>query len=375
MRENQRMNCAHATRAFALATLLLLALGEAQAPAASEYGYLEGRIIEIIQNPFPPDGAWVQLTSGQVVGAELPMADPDDRIKIPPYRVGDRVEVYFAPDLNGERAYVVSDWVRRPALYWLLGLFAVVALMVAGFKGLRAVVATGASLAIIIYFVIPRIVVGADPVLTALLGVGGILLLAIYFVHGVSWSTTAALVGTYAAVGVTMALALLFTDLARLSGLGTNDAILLLAAAPDVALRGLLLAGILIGALGALTDITIVQASVVRELAHTDPALGVRTLYQRGMNVGRDHVGSLVNTLVLAYAGAGLSLFVLLESYQVDALRALNLEMVATEVVHTLVGSIGLILAVPITTALAALWFRGDRLPMKPGEIQHTHKH
>jgi len=191
----------------------------------------------------------------------------------------------------------------------------------------------------------------------------------------VSYSTTAALIGTLAAVAVTMALALGFTDLARLSGLGNDDAIFLMAAAPQVALRGLLLAGILIGALGALTDITIVQASVVRELAHTRPELGLRELYSRGMNVGRDHVGSLVNTLVLAYTGAGLSLFVLLQVYATPLMRALNLELVATEVVHTLVGSIGLILAVPLTTLIAAWWFRGDRIPIKPGELQHGHSH
>jgi uncharacterized membrane protein len=228
---------------------------------------------------------------------------------------------------------------------------------------------------IVVSYVVPAILNGSDPILVSLLGVGGILLLAIYFVHGVSWSTTAAMVGTFAAVAVTMALGIGFSDVARLTGLGNEDAIFLLAAAPQVSLRGLLLAGLLIGALGALTDITIVQASVVRELAHTDPALGLRQLYGKAMNVGRDHVGSLVNTLVLAYTGAGLSLFLLLHVGEVSMARAFNLELVANEVVHTLVGSIGLILAVPITTILAAWWFRGDRLPLKPGELQHAHHH
>jgi len=357
---------------LALATLTT-AFGQ---PAdVAEYGYVEGRIVELVPRPTPPDGALVLLGDGRVVGADLPLDDPDLNLVLPPYRVGERVELYYAPAPDGRITYVVSDWVRRPAMTWLLALFALSALAVAGLKGLRAVAATIASLAIVIAYVVPSIVAGQDPVWVSLVGVGGILLLAIYFVHGVSWSTTAALVGTYAAVGVTMVLAIGFSDAARLTGLGNEDAIFLLAAAPQVALRGLLLAGILIGALGALTDITIVQASVVRELAHTDPSLGLRQLYTRGMNVGRDHVGSLVNTLVLAYTGAGLSLFVLLHIYQVTAARAFNLELVATEVVHTLVGSIGLILAVPITTVLAAWWFRGDRLPLKPGELEHGHAH
>jgi len=366
-------------RGNALILILLLILTLANAAWAQVealgFGYEEGRIVELIERPSAPGAALVQLRGGQIVDADLPLSDPSDPIVLPPYQVGEWVELYYFSASNGQRTYVVADWVRRPALGWLLGLFIVTAALVAGFKGLRAVAATGASLAIVIAFVVPQIIGGADPVIISLIGVGSILLFAIYFVHGVSYSTTAALIGTLAAVAVTMALALGFTDLARLSGLGNDDAIFLMAAAPQVALRGLLLAGILIGALGALTDITIVQASVVRELAHTRPELGLRELYSRGMNVGRDHVGSLVNTLVLAYTGAGLSLFVLLQVYATPLMRALNLELVATEVVHTLVGSIGLILAVPLTTLIAAWWFRGDRIPIKPGELQHGHSH
>jgi uncharacterized membrane protein len=361
--------------ALALALLAVASAAWAQSADADPFGYVEGRIVEIVPRPTPPDGALVLLNDGRVVGADLPLEDPDAGFVLPPYEVGERVELYYSLGPDGRLQYVVSDWVRRPALVWLLALFTAVSFGVAGLKGLRAVLATAASLAIVVAYVVPSIVAGQDPVWVSLVGVGGILLLAIYFVHGVNWSTTAALVGTFAAVGVTMVLAIGFTDAARITGLGNEDAIFLLTAAPQVALRGLLLAGILIGALGALTDITIVQASVVRELAHTDPSLSLRQLYARGMNVGRDHVGSLVNTLVLAYAGAGLSLFVLLHIYDVTAARAFNLELVATEVVHTLVGSVGLILAVPITTILAAWWFRGDRLPLKPGELEHGHAH
>jgi len=358
-----------------IAVLLFLTVLAPALAVDEPFSYLEGRILEVVPREPPPHRALVQLQDGRIIGADLPLDDPTDPIARPPNRPGERVEVYVTLGIDNQTAYVVVDWVRRPALGWLLAVFVAVAFAVAGFKGLRAVVATGASLWIVMSFVVPRIIAGGDAVWISLVGVGGILLLAIYFVHGVNWSTTAALLGTFMAVAMTMALALGFTDLARLSGLGTDDAILVIAAAPQVALRGLLLAGILIGALGALTDITIVQASVVRELAHTDPKLNFLQLYLRGMNVGRDHVGSLVNTLVLAYAGSGLSLFVLLQVYDVSFTRALNLELVATEIVHTLVGSIGLILAVPVTTALAATWFRGDRLPLKPGELHHGHSH
>jgi uncharacterized membrane protein len=370
----------------ALAALVAV-LGAAFAQgAAAEFGYAEGTILEIVAPPTVPLGApgapgaaaaraLVQLDSGRVIDADLPVADPYGSFELPPYRVGERVELYFSPGPDGRVGYVVTDWVRRPALLWLVGLFALVAFLVARFKGLRAIASTGASLAIVIGYVVPSILAGQDPVLVSLVGVGGILVLAIYFVHGLNWSTTAALIGTFLAVVATMVLAIVFTDLAKLTGLGTEDAIFLIAAAPQVALRGLLLAGLLIGALGALTDITIVQASVVRELAHTDPTLTTRGLYARAMNVGRDHVGSLVNTLVLAYTGAGLSLLILLNVSEVSFARAFNLELVANEVVHTLVGSIGLVLAVPITTLLAALLFRGDRLPLRTGELAHAHHH
>ena len=350
------------------------ALGQEMGGTQEGIGYVEGRIEAIDRGPFG-DVARIRLSDGRTIDATLPPPDPDERFRTEPYRSGERVEVYYSPDPDGEREYVVSDWVRRPALLILLGIFTLAAVAVAGLKGLRAVLATAASLLIVVSVVVPRIIAGADPVLTSLFGVGGILILAIYFVHGVNWSTTAALVGTFGAVAVTMGIALTFADAARLTGLGSEDAIFLLTAAPQIALRGLLLAGVLIGALGALTDITIVQASVVRELAHTDPSLGMRELYRRGMNVGKDHVGSLVNTLVLAYAGAGLSLFVLLDVGEILPARAFNIELVATEVVHTLSGSIGLILAVPITTALAAWWFRGNRLALRPGELDHAHHH
>lgn len=215
----------------------------------------------------------------------------------------------YSPNPDGGRTYAVSDWVRRPALGWLVGLFLLVAVAVGRAKGLQAFLATAASLGIAVGFVVPSILAGWSPVLVSLLGTGGILVLAIYFVHGVSWSTTAAVAGTFVAVIVTMLLGTLFTDLAHLTGLGSEEAMYISSGAAQVNLRGLL-AGLLIGTLGALTDVTVVQASVVRELAHMDPAFGLPELYRRGMNVGLDHIGSLM----LAYTGAALPLLVLLKT-------------------------------------------------------------
>jgi len=335
---------------------------------------VEGRILGVTAQE-----ATVELETGERVRAVLPSPLPEGagqpEFDLPEYRVGERVELYYSPAPEGGRQYVVSDWVRRPALLGLLGLFLGVAVLVARGKGLRAVLATATGLLIAVGYVVPAILEGQNPILVSLLGVGGILVLAIYFVHGVSWSTTAALAGTLTAVVVTMLLGLFFTEAAHLTGYGSDEALMIAAGAGQVSLKGLLLAGLLIGALGALTDITIVQASVVRELAHVNPSFGLHELYARGMRVGLDHVGSLVNTLVLAYTGAALPLLVLLTLNDFTLARALNFEFVASEVVHTLVGSIGLILAVPLTTLIAALMFRGDRLELKKGELTLGHAH
>jgi uncharacterized membrane protein len=355
---------------FLLLLLLCSSLVQAQQDQTGT-GYLEGRITSIST---ATNTAVVRLDNGLIVTADLGQPFSEDSV-MPAFKPGQQVELYYAPGPDGSVQYAVSDWVRRPALLLLTGLFLIVSVLVARFKGLRAFVATGASLAIIIAFIVPGILQGYNPFLVALAGVGGILILAIYFVHGLNWSTTAALAGTYSAILVTMLLGVIFTRLAFLTGFGTEDGMLISIYASQVNLRGLLLAGLLIGALGALTDITIVQASVVRELAHTDPTLGLRELYRLGMNVGLDHVGSLINTLVLAYAGSALPLLVLLYLNDLSFAQTLNLEMVAVEVVHTLVGSIGLIVAVPLTTFLAALLFRGDRLPVTPGELDHGHHH
>lgn len=353
----------------------LLALGASQTPpAAPDFGYVEGRITSIDEGT---NHAVVRLADGRVISADLGQDLPGGDVgpELPPFRVGQQVEVYYSTGPAGNQVFAVADWIRRPALYWLTGIFLVVAVLVARLKGLRAFLSTAIGLVIVISYVVPAILAGSNPVHVSLLGTGGILLVAIYFVHGINWSTTAAVIGTFAAIVVTMGLGMLWSDLAHLTGFGSEDAMLINYYASQVNMRGLLLAGMLIGALGALTDVTIVQASVIRELAHTNPEMGSRELYRHGMNVGNDHIGSLVNTLVLAYTGTALPLLMLLHLNDMSLTQTLNLELVATEVVHTLVGSIGLILGVPITTFVAAVLFRGDRFRLRPGELDHAHHH
>ena len=369
-----RLNCGSRPLLFAL---LITSQAFAQPLPGAAFGYLEGRIREIVEAEVAGGRpvALVQLPGGRVIRAELPGDDPYAPLELPPFEVGQRVELYYSNGPDGQRQFVVTDWVRRPSLIWLVALFLAVSVAVARLKGLRAFLATGTGLVIVVSFIVPRILAGWSPILVSILGIGGILIFAIYFVHGLNWSTTAALVGTFLAILITMGLGVVFTELSHLTGFGSEEALMINAGASQVNLKGLLLAGLLVGALGALTDITIVQASVVRELAHANPDFSARELYRRGMNVGLDHVGSLVNTLVMAYTGAALPLLVLLTLSDFSLARVLNLELVTSEIIQILVGSIGLILGVPITTYIAAILFQGDRLVVRAGELEHGHPH
>ena len=178
---------------------------------------------------------------------------------------------------------------------------------------------------------------------------------ALYLTHGVNDMTTVALLGTFAALAVTAVLAALFTDLAHFTGFGSEDAFYLRFASAQIDVRGLILAGIIIGSLGVLDDVTVTQASAVWQLHEANPGYSVRQLYSAAITIGRDHIASTVNTLVLAYAGASLPLLLLFAGAGRSLSEVAVGELVAVEVVRTLVGSIGLVATVPLTTALAAV--------------------
>jgi uncharacterized membrane protein len=258
----------------------------------------------------------------------------------------------------------------------LIVVFVVIAGIVGRAKGLRAVLGMAFSLGVIILAMIPAIVSGVSPILVAVLGASAILASSVYFVHGFNWTASSALIATIAAAIVTLGLAVGFSSLAKLTGLGAEEGVYIMQAAQqasiDLNLRGLLIAGILIGSLGALVDSTVAQAAVVRELSNLNPKLEWQQLYKSGMSVGFDHIGSLVNTLVLANVGSSLPLWVLFTLGQTSFTRVVNLELVASEIVHALVGSIGLILAVPLATLLAAFVFRGGRHPGSDGVHSHA---
>ena len=225
----------------------------------------------------------------------------------------------------------------------------------------------------VLLFVVPAIVDGEEPLVVAVVGSMAVMLATIALAHGTGPKSLAAMLGTAVSLMLTVGLAVLFTDLAHLTGLATEEAGFLQSSGSDISLEGLLLAGMVIGALGVLDDVTISQSSTVLALHGANPSLGFRELFGRAMHVGRDHVSATVNTLVLAYVGASLPVLLIFSSGGLGFFDAANVELVAKEIVATLVGSIGLIAAVPITTALAAL-LAGELSAEELADV-HAHAH
>jgi uncharacterized membrane protein len=295
---------------------------------------------------------------------------------------GDKIRAAKAPEpAPGSEAvagtgYTLQDFERRGPMLILAGLFALVVLAFARWRGALSLVGLAISLAIVLLFVVPAILDGKSALLVAVVGAMAVALTTIPLAHGWGAKSLAALLGSAASLILTALLAVLFTDLTHLTGLSSEEAIFLQIGNADVSLQGLLLAGMVIGALGVLDDVTISQASTVLALRRANPALPFRRLFGLALEVGRDHVSATVNTLVLAYVGAALPILLLFSAADLGVGDAANLEVVAKEIVATLVGSIGLISAVPVTTGLAALLaVREDPGRLEADGGAHAHRH
>lgn len=244
--------------------------------------------------------------------------------------------------------------VQRARGMWIIGaVFAAAVVALGRWRGLLALSGIAVSLVVILVFIFPAFLHGSHPIGVALTGASVIAFASLYLAHGLNVRTTVALLGTVVSLALTAGLAILSTELANLSGLADEEALRLLAFAPALDFRGLLLAAVIIGALGVLDDVTVTQAAAVWELRKSSPGLGARKLYSAGVRIGRDHIAATVNTLVLAYAGAALPMLLMFAESGLSLGEVATSESVAVEVVATLVGSVGLVAAVPITTGLA----------------------
>lgn len=264
---------------------------------------------------------------------------------------------------SGNISYAVFDTYRLRNVIMITLLFFLFVIGMAGKKGIGAIVGMMVSLLVIMQFIVPQILAGNDPLLISITGSLIIMCLTIYLAHGISKQTTIALGATFITLLVTGFFSYLFVKASYLTGLGNENTYLLQFGPNSINLEGILLGGMIIGALGVLDDITTAQSAAVFTLLDTDKTLSFKKLYYKAYRIGKEHITSLVNTLVLAYAGASLSLFILfvLNPSNQPYWVILNSEVITEEIIRTLAGSMGLILAVPITTAMAAFFATIDR--------------
>lgn len=271
-----------------------------------------------------------------------------------PYKVNDRVILKQAQTPEGNR-FFISDYVRSDPLIILFILFVLTVVIVARKKGIASLLAMLISFTVIFGYILPNLASGQNPVNVALIGSLVIVPITFLMSHGFNRKAFVAIVATFIALTITGVLAILFVELTRLTGLSSDEAAFLhLAGKGTLEMRGLLLAGVIIGVLGVLDDVTVSQSAIVFQLKKINPNLGFKELVKKTMEIGHDHISSMVNTLVLVYTGASLPLLLLFINNPQPITQVINYELIAEEIVRTLVASIGLVISVPITTLLAA---------------------
>jgi uncharacterized membrane protein len=279
-----------------------------------------------------------------------------------PYRVGDEVVVTTFTGPAGGFAVIVEPW-RIPLLGMVAGILAAAVVVVGGLRGMRSLVALALTLTVLVKLVVPLLLRGFDPILVAVTVGAGVTLATLLLTEGFSRVTLAAVLGTLAALALTAGLAALFTTAAAFTALQGNEeiAFLIPLIGDRVDLGGILLAATVFGALGVLDDVTVTQAAAVEQLYRAEPGAGRRGAVGRAMRVGRSHIAATVNTLMLAYLGAGLPLLLLFALGHQSPLIVLNGEVVAVEVIRALVGSVGIVAAVPLTTLVAGMLMVPER--------------
>jgi uncharacterized membrane protein len=303
--------------------------------------------------------ARVNILEGQYAGIPMEIDYGKRQVRSDEYdlAIGDKVMVSISKTpQNVVNAYFV-DYVRTTPMLWLAGIFAIAIIVISRWKGVGALVSMAFSLYVIIGYIIPHILVGEDPLRVSIIGSAILLGVSLYLTYGWTLKTHAAVLSMILVLLLTGALSALFVVFAKLNGTGDENVMFLMQLMETpINLRGLLLGGMIIGALGVLDDLVTTQASAVFELHHANPEFGFRGLYNSAMRIGQDHVAATVNTLVLAYAGASLPMLLLFSLARGDYGFLVNYSFIAEEIVRTLVGSLGLIAAVPLTTVIAILF-------------------
>jgi len=344
--------------------LLLLAwpIGAMAQVVVPEEEFYRSRVVEILgerRDDFGLQGTRPYFQEVKVVFEEGPREGEEEVVEYGSLTEDQKLvegEAVIALLSENTNTYIFDRY-RLPAVVGMLAVFVALAVFFAGWRGLMSLVGLMVSVVVLVWYVVPQIMEGRNPLLTSLGAASFIALVSIYLAHGFSRRTTVAVVSTFLTIGIAVGIAQLFVAWTGLLGMGSEEAFYLQTSqASFVNLKGLLLGGIIIGALGVLDDITTAQAGAVDEIWKANPKLIGRDLYKRGISVGREHITSLVNTLALAYVGASFPALLLFTVYERPWWVVVNTEAIVEEVVRTLVGSIALMVAVPITTLIAAYW-------------------
>lgn len=324
---------------FVVVFLLMFALKISSVSAQTNS--VEGTVINIIEENGSYQKLEISSQDGNII-VENGIFDSAQQIK---YKLNDKVVV-----TDGQ----ITDYVRRPSLYLLFGIFLLLTILIAGKWGITSVLGMIYSFYIIFVFILPMIIKGFNPVAAAIIGSMFIIPVTFSLSHGLNKKTITAIIGTLVSMVIVGILSVAFVNLSKLTGFAVEEAgFLQYQLGSLINMKGILLAGIIISTLGVMDDITISQSSVVEELREANSKLSKKDLFIRSMRVGKDHISSMVNTLVLVYAGASLPLLLLFVNNPHPFTEIINYEIIADEIVRTMVGSIGLILAVPITTFIA----------------------
>ena len=320
-----------------------------------------GRVIDLQREECPEEltddvngcgTARVRLTDETAEPREIEVPLPNGP-GAPEVAEGDDVVLIETVSPDG-KAYAIVDHQRSTGLWVVAAAFVLAVVAFGRWRGVAALGGLAVTFALLVFFVVPAILAGEPPLLVAIVGSAAIMLAVLYLTHGFALSTTVAVLGTLAALTLTGLLSLAAVSALNLTGI-TDDISTSLGTAHSVNMEGLLLAGIVIGSLGVLDDVTVTQSATVSELARANPTYGFRQLYSAGSRVGRSHIASVINTIILAYAGSSLPLLILIVANNDSLGGVVTDQIIAQEIVRSAVATLGLIAAVPITTALAAL--------------------
>ncbi|MGR6316915.1 YibE/F family protein [Micromonospora soli] len=365
-----------------IATLVLWPRHTQESAGSPDVPRYHGTVTRVVTEPCPPTpetpsgGSTGPCGTATVAVEQGPDAGRPTETPVPSgpgaprVEVGDKIVLVELVDPADPtvKSYQIAEHQRGTPLVWLAVLFAVAIVAFGRWRGLAALGGLAASFAVLLGFVLPGIGAGRPPLLVAIVGSALIMFVVLYLTHGITAQTSVAVLGTLGSLVLTGVLGTLATAATHLTGFGSEDATTLSMFQREVDLHGLLLAGIIIGSLGVLDDVTVTQAATVTELAHANPGLSRAQLYRAATRVGRAHIASTVNTIVLAYAGASLPLLLLLVADARPVSQILTSEFMAQEIVRSAVATLGLIAAVPLTTGLAAVVTTAGRRAAAPAD-------